>query len=70
MATTEGNNRPPSALGMMVGSPAIITAHTELVVPRSIPMILLIAYYSLVIPTCVSLFFANGLSDRRLRHPH
>ena len=41
-ATTEGNNRPPSALVMTVGSPPIITAQTELVVPRSMPIILLI----------------------------
>ena len=39
-ATTDGMVRPPSALGMTVGSPPSITATTELVVPRSIPMIL------------------------------
>src|SRR4051812_7393160 len=39
-ATTEGTVRPPSADGMTVGSPPSITATTELVVPRSIPMIL------------------------------
>src|SRR5687767_9574476 len=37
--TTEGVTRPPSALGMTTGSPPSITATTEFVVPRSIPMI-------------------------------
>ena len=37
-ATTDGTVRPPSALGMTVGSPPSMTATTELVVPRSIPM--------------------------------
>ena len=32
--------RPPSALGMTVGSPPSMTATTEFVVPRSMPMIL------------------------------
>src|ERR1700694_450942 len=39
-ATTEGVVRPPSALGMTTGSPPSITATTELVVPRSIPITL------------------------------
>src|SRR5262245_3653534 len=39
--TTEGVSRPPSELVMTTGSPPSITATTELVVPRSIPMILL-----------------------------
>jgi hypothetical protein len=38
-ATTDGVVRPPSALGMTVGSLPSITATHELVVPRSIPMI-------------------------------
>src|ERR1041385_7559259 len=38
-ATTDGVTRPPSALGMTTGSPPSITATTEFVVPRSIPMI-------------------------------
>src|SRR5438876_8247819 len=42
-ATTEGVVRLPSAFGMTAGSPPSITATHELVVPRSIPMILLIA---------------------------
>ena len=37
-ATTEGVVRPPSALGITTGSPPSMTATTELVVPRSIPM--------------------------------
>ena len=41
MPTTEAVVRPPSALGMMVGCPPSMTATTELVVPRSMPMILL-----------------------------
>src|SRR5689334_15872633 len=40
-ATTEGVVRPPSALGITTGWPPSITLTTELVVPRSIPMILL-----------------------------
>src|SRR5690606_25827784 len=38
-ATTDGVVRPPSALGITTGSPPSITDTTELVVPRSIPMI-------------------------------
>src|SRR5208282_6577822 len=38
--TTEGVVRPPSGLVITVGSPPSITATTEFVVPRSIPMIL------------------------------
>src|SRR5712692_5387135 len=43
MATTDGVVRAPSWLGMTTDSPPCITATTELVVPKSIPMILLIA---------------------------
>ena len=39
--TTDGVSRPPSELVMTTGSPPSMTATTELVVPRSIPMILL-----------------------------
>src|SRR6185312_1526126 len=38
-ATTDGVVRPPSSLAMTLGSPPSITATTELVVPKSIPMI-------------------------------
>src|SRR5664279_6287285 len=39
-ATTDGIVRPPSAEAMTVGSPPSMTATTEFVVPRSMPMIL------------------------------
>src|SRR6478735_9935508 len=39
-ATTDGTVRPPSADVMTVGSPPSMTATTEFVVPRSMPMIL------------------------------
>src|SRR5437588_784070 len=41
-ATTDGVVRPPSWFAITTGSPLSITATTEFVVPRSIPMILLI----------------------------
>src|SRR5437868_7921129 len=41
-ATTDGVVRLPSSLGMTLGSPPSITATTELVVPRSMPIILAI----------------------------
>src|SRR6185295_4583320 len=41
-ATTEGVVRAPSELVITTGSPPSMTATTELVVPRSIPIILLI----------------------------
>ncbi len=41
-ATIDGVSRLPSGLVMTVGSPPSMTATTELVVPRSMPMILLI----------------------------
>ena len=41
MPTTDGVVRAPSWLGMTCGSPPCITATTEFVVPRSIPIILL-----------------------------
>src|SRR4051812_26691509 len=40
--TTDGVVRPPSWFGITTGCPPSITATTELVVPRSIPIILLI----------------------------
>src|SRR4051812_744802 len=42
-ATTDGVRRLPSGLVMTTGSPPSMTATTELVVPRSIPIILLMA---------------------------
>src|SRR5688572_14295363 len=41
-ATTDGVSRPPSGLVITTGSPPSITATTEFVVPRSMPIILLI----------------------------
>ena len=50
-ATTEGNALPPtvapSAAGIMVGFPPIITEAAELLVPKSIPIILVILIFSL-----------------------
>src|SRR5437867_6715091 len=43
-ATTDGVRRAPSALGITTGSPPSITATTELVVPRSMPITLGIAH--------------------------
>ena len=42
--TTDGVMRLPSGLVMTTGSPPSITATTELVVPRSMPIILLMSY--------------------------
>src|SRR4051812_17001512 len=42
--TTDGVRRLPSGLVITTGSPPSMTATTELVVPRSIPMILLIVF--------------------------
>src|SRR5215467_4966102 len=39
-ATIDGVVRPPSSLAMTLGSPPSMTATQELVVPRSIPIIL------------------------------
>src|SRR6266852_5379880 len=44
IATTEGVKRDPSLFSSTVGSPASITATTELVVPRSMPITLAITY--------------------------
>ena len=48
-ATTEGNAFPPtvapSAAGIMVGLPPITTAAAELLVPKSIPITLVIFYH-------------------------
>src|SRR5712691_11714926 len=58
-ATTDGVVRPPSEFVITVGSPPSITATTEFVVPKSIPIILLIA-----------IFFSNKLlaSQPQIRH--
>src|SRR2546423_13995692 len=60
--TTEGVVRPPSALGMTVGSPASRTATTELVVPRSMPTAL-----GMVVASYEILFTA--VAGGKLSHP-
>src|SRR5215218_4373971 len=61
-ATTDGVVRPPSALGMTTGSPPSMTETTELVVPRSIPMILeAIAQLSLGRPPGLAVLASPGL---------
>src|SRR5947208_8963882 len=52
-ATTEGVVRPPSAFSITVGSPPSSTAMQELVVPRSIPMVLAIAWVLLLLQLSV-----------------
>ena len=59
--TTDGVVRPPSALGMTVGSPASSTLTTELVVPRSIPTALAM---SAVLPVVCRV--CDALSDIRV----
>src|SRR6266542_1826795 len=54
--TTEGVMRLPSGLVITTGSPPSITATTELVVPRSIPIILLMPF---VLTSCRSADAAN-----------
>src|SRR5580692_12857115 len=58
IATTEGVVRAPSWLGITTGSPPCMTATTEFVVPRSIPIILLI----------VANPFGANLCGTRLHH--
>src|SRR5919106_4169244 len=60
-ATTDGVIRPPSALVMTWGSPASMAATTEFVVPRSMPMILLIR--------SVLLRVVRDADERRAQHP-
>src|SRR5579862_1763701 len=47
--TTDGVVRPPSWFGITTGCPPSMTETTELVVPKSIPMILLICLVPLVV---------------------
>jgi hypothetical protein len=47
-ATTDGVVRPPSALGITVGSPPSRTAMHEFVVPRSMPIVLPMFSYGVV----------------------
>src|SRR5258708_27029553 len=48
-ATTDGVVRPPSAFGITVGSPPSRVAMHELVVPRSMPIVLAIGFRSLLV---------------------
>src|SRR3954452_18205398 len=58
IATTDGVSRLPSAFGMTVGSPPSITAITEFVVPRSIPIV-----RAIVVPS----FASSQLGEETLR---
>ena len=61
--TTEGVVRPPSALGITVGSPASSTLTTELVVPKSIPTALAMSACSfrLSFPVPTSVVYQSSL---------
>ena len=60
--TTDGVSRPPSWLVMTTGSPPSMTATTELVVPRSMPMILLMS-----LPSCLER--TNGMPPELVTRP-
>src|SRR5688572_22066550 len=64
-ATTEGVSRLPSWLGMTVGSPPSITATTEFVVPRSMPITL-----AMVIPSRLDRDSADAGALARLGELH
>src|SRR5260370_36729636 len=66
MATTDGVVRAPSWLGITTGSPPCITATTEFVVPRAIPMILLIA----ALPPEFSCHFLRPYLSEIKANPH
>src|SRR5215475_4441023 len=55
--TTEGVVRPPSSFGMTLGSPPSMTATTEFVVPRSIPIILAIKGFLLLLQVLSNQWF-------------
>src|SRR5215471_16024648 len=66
IATTDGVVRAPSWLGITTGSPPCMTATTEFVVPKSIPIILLITEIPPVpSPTGVE---SGGARRHALRH--
>src|SRR5436305_8815755 len=58
-ATTDGVVRPPSAFSMTVGSPPSSTPMHELVVPRSIPIVLAILKLLLLVRKNLSLVIAD-----------
>src|SRR5438093_1078125 len=62
-ATTEGVVRPPSAFGMTTGSPASMTATTELVVPRSMPTVFAIVISPSFPPARAEAFVAVTNAD-------
>ena len=47
-ATTDGVVRPPSGLGMTLGSPPSMTDTQELVVPRSMPIVFAMVFHPLI----------------------
>src|ERR1700733_9936031 len=61
-ATTDGVVRPPSAFSITVGSPPSSTALHELVVPRSIPIVLAIFLVAPVV-VCSSQLCLKNLSE-------
>src|ERR1700674_478141 len=64
-ATTEGVVRPPSEFVITVGSPPSMTATTEFVVPKSIPIILLIL--RILHEVLIDHRWQNGLSNQGKR---
>ena len=64
-ATTEGVVRLPSALTMTVGSPPSMTATQEFVVPKSMPIILLIKKTSYKIKAMVVIVYIKLFSGYR-----
>ena len=66
-ATTEGVVRPPSLFSRTVGSPPSMTAKHELVVPRSIPMVLPMCQFPFLklLYSCV---FGENLSAQASRY--
>ena len=67
-ATTDGVVRPPSSLGMTLGSPPSMTATTELVVPKSMPMIFPIAATLLACKLLIisAIYYISSLTTSRL----
>src|SRR5271163_73812 len=69
MATTEGVVLAPSWFGITTGSPPCITATTELVVPKSIPIILLIAFILQIQSIQLKVLFLQAPPPCRLGGP-
>src|SRR5450759_2022195 len=59
--TTEGVVRPPSSLAITLGSPPSMTATTELVVPRSMPIIFPMGACLLLLKSFKTLYFSLPL---------